>query len=411
MKILHCQRKEALFTVLIVVVVLATNTFPDFFLGVTTFGQGDTNSYREIALFAPNLPDHVIPYHHAQRFFLPYSLGVISKLSGFSLEPLFRVVNLAIFFAIVFVFYRTLKSLSLPKGWLLTICIVTLFNPYVSRYYFSFHFMVNNLLFVFGFLLTCQGFIADRKSSVFLGLGIAALGRQTALLLLPVVWIWFYLVWYRKDKKFSSVFTLILGSLSVPLLYVIGGVFASVLGGKNINAEHMMAIFDWVPNFGLHKVAVLVEFMTRGLIAHVWLAALFFAWYLLDGKPKLGSKFWLLVSLSISVWIQPILAGPEITGNNIVRLCASSHLGLALAFAVALQNRRCDLSWRFLVSVFALCLIGSMHHRWSLVGEILLLTPLKYAILCYTVAILLVLSYWANQRWSPKFEQRCKIKN
>ncbi|MFH1226416.1 MAG: hypothetical protein V1701_00755, partial [Planctomycetota bacterium] len=371
MKILHCHCKETLFIIFSLIILLMTNVYPDYYLGVTTFVQGDTFSYREIALFAPSLPDHVIHYHHAQRFFLPYCLGVISKLSGLPLEPLFRVVNLALFFAIAFIFYRTLKNLNLPNGWLFVICILVLFNPYVTRYSLSFHFMANSLLFVLGFLLVCRGFILNQKSNVFLGLAIAALGRQTALLLLPTVWFWFYLVWYRQDNKFSFVIKLILGSLSVPLIYVIGGIFAAGLGGKNINITTMTGIFASFRDINPHEVIVLIEFMIRGLMAHAWIVSLFFAWYLLNDKPKLGSIFWLLVLLSISVCIQPVLGGPTTTGNNLVRLVSISHLGFALAFAIALQSKQSDLSWRFLFAVFVLCLIGSMHHRWSLIGEIL----------------------------------------
>jgi hypothetical protein len=408
MKTLEYHTKEQIFVIFSLLIVLVTNVYPDFLIGLTTLGQGDTESYRDIALFAPNLPDHVIVYQQAQRFFLPYFLGVISKLSGFPLEPLFRLVNLVLFLTIVFIFYRTLKDLNLPRWWLSTICILVFFNPYVSRYPLSLHFMVNSLLFVFGFLLICKGFILNQKTSVLLGLGIAALGRQTALLLLPVVWFWFYFAGYRKDKKLSTVYMLIFVSLFALLAYVIGGMFASALGGKNINIYFMTGIFDWFQNFNLQKIVVLIEFLVRGFMAHAWIVSLFLTWYILNDKPKLGSKFWFLVLLSISVCIQPILGGPVVTGNNLVRLLAISNLGLAMAFAVVLQNKRCDLSWRFLVFIFILCMIGSMHHRWSLVGGILFLTPFKYAILFYTVTILIVLSYWVNEEWGLRDSDKVK---
>jgi hypothetical protein len=398
MKSFQDYSKETIVLIFCSLIILVTNVYPDFISGFTTFGQGDTNSYREIALFAPDIPDHVMHYHHAQRFFLPYFLGVVSKIFGLPLEPMFRVVNLALLFAIAFVFYRTLRKLNLPKGWLATICMLVLFNPYVSRYYLSFHFMANSLLFVFGFLLICRGFIFDLKKDVFLGLAIAAFGRQTALLLLPAVWFWYYLFCYRKDKIIHSIFMLILGSLSVLLLYIAGGQFASALGGKNINFSTMTGIFGSFQNFNLQEAFALFEFCVRGIMAHIWLVSLFIAWYLLAGKPKLGTKVWLLILISVSVCIQPFMGGPNVTGDNLVRLFALSNLGFALAFAMALQNKKGELSRRFLVSVFALGLIGSMHHQWSLAGKILHATPLEFAISFYAVTILIVSSYWANQR-------------
>ena len=66
--------------------IFLTNTYFDYDESIL-YGAADILYYHQIALSAPELPDKIIEYHYAQRFFVPYTIGIISN--KFNLEIIY----------------------------------------------------------------------------------------------------------------------------------------------------------------------------------------------------------------------------------------------------------------------------------------------------------------------------------
>jgi hypothetical protein len=77
----------------------------------------------------------------------------------------------------------------------------------------------------------------------------------------------------------------------------------------------------------------------------------------------------------LSVIAQPLLAGPEVTGNNIARLVSLGGIGFVAIAALLARDSGTDLvpgaAWTAVLVLFC----GSMHHAWSWPGLWLVRTP------------------------------------
>jgi hypothetical protein len=80
-RFLNCKPEMQLIYLLcsMIMLLVLTNLWRDFHFGYTVLNQSDTASYRAVAMAAPDIPLNEIPYHHAQRFLLPWTLGLFSK--------------------------------------------------------------------------------------------------------------------------------------------------------------------------------------------------------------------------------------------------------------------------------------------------------------------------------------------
>jgi hypothetical protein len=87
----------------LVAMLAMTNRWPSFQYGYLMLGQTDTESYRTIAQATPGFPREPLPYHHAQRFWVFWLIGVIahkslvsisSSVFGFSLSTIVTEIPL-----------------------------------------------------------------------------------------------------------------------------------------------------------------------------------------------------------------------------------------------------------------------------------------------------------------------------
>src|ERR1700734_3813267 len=93
----------------IMALVVATNLWPSFEYDYQTLGQTDTESYRAIAQAAPGLPEGLFAYHHAQRFWLFWLIGIAANVSGFSIDLLCRASVFIFLLGIAWILWRILQ--------------------------------------------------------------------------------------------------------------------------------------------------------------------------------------------------------------------------------------------------------------------------------------------------------------
>lgn len=359
---------------LLLIILFSTNSWFNYSGAIEIMGADDTVSYRAIAAAWPGLPADPLPFHRAQRLAVPFLLGAVARSLGCSLETVFLAATVLSCATILLFMHRIFVFLSLTRAQRLFLFALLIFNPFMFRPYLAASFMVVDLVFAAGLALLLWGLLTNTVTAMALGIAVAALGRQTALAILPVIAVW--LVTRQGEKAGRPRSLIVILSVSVPAvaIYCVTGLLASEISSTNSNLEHLTGLFYWFADSSPGKVPVLLEFCFRGLSSSTVTLVSLGILYWRDGKQTaLPACFWFLVILVVSVWAQPLLAGPDITGGNIVRLCALGFVPLLTALGVLLSHSRLlsNVSLPWLMLLTCLIIAGSFHHLTSKVGEAL----------------------------------------
>ena len=160
MRLLKNIDKYYLFSIFFIIILLASTNHYSYDEAIS-LNQLDSKSYYLISSNYPNiLFESDIPYHHYQRFLVPYIIGLLSDLTGlsiFNLYKLFVIITL-ILISILHkkIFYKIGYNFELAVVFLSLI----IFSPYLSRYIMSIPMMLVDLVFV----LVCYAIILQYYS-------------------------------------------------------------------------------------------------------------------------------------------------------------------------------------------------------------------------------------------------------
>ena len=345
-----------------------------------TATAGDVFSYQAITDAAPQLPSEAQIYHHAQRFALPFFVGVIGNGFGIPNEWVMRFVVCLMLLAGILLTDGFATKLGYSPGARLALVALIFLNPYVARISLAMPFMGNDLGFILGLILTFTGLFLQSPIRMVAGSLLAILCRQTAILFaFPMTFYFVLATWYGL-KSYRERMAAIACSAIVVAGYFLTGFVASHFSGPSINLSTLTGLFDWWSNhFDLHLL--LLEFVAKGigtfLVSLTGFGLILF--YL--GKPHreirdirvtLGAVSFLLTSVLIAM--QPILGGPEF--GNLPRL---SVLGLwSLLFGMALLHRGETIPVqtprippRVLITLLMVLALNSLHHLFSWPGHLI----------------------------------------
>jgi len=341
---------------------------------------GDVFSYRVIAESAPEMPKMQIPFQHAQRFLVPYSAGILAKFLGLRVELVMRLLVSGIFFLCLIFSDRFLNKLNVPN-YVGTVLIFLVFaNPYLVRIGLALPFLINDLGFVMGLILALQGLYLHESITLFIGIIVSVLCRQTSMVMIFPLAVSFISECYRGRWK-SSFCIANISSISFILIGYIGTAkIAYMMSDVSYNVDHIIGMLNWIAND--FDLKMLIDFLVRGATAFLVVIAIL-AFIFIKWKPMPYSYRWddclpplLLIFASGLIALQPILAGPKVTGGNLARL---SVLGLwGLVFGVAgFFYRKSESESPLVIGTYRvtlLILIGahSFHHLFSWPGTWLL---------------------------------------
>jgi len=364
-----------LFCFILLLLLFATNRSPD--QSLIEFAGMDSYSYIAIAQAFPHLPSSAlrIPFHHAQREAIPYLVGAISWLTNLSVGTCFFVVVLFLILAIVFLFARLLSELSLPTSGINLLLLFFVLSPYTFRFYIALPFVLTDLSFQLGLVIVALGLFKQRPWVTFSGFLLASLSRQTALLIIPLILGWAYLVW-PAAKPFGSklrkaVFSIAVLAVGI-LVYKGAGKLAAEYAQPNINEAHLVGLLNWTStSFSLKELSV---FLFRALVPFVipvcFVLALVFRYSPRKWPGPERTKVFLLLGSVILICSQPILGGPIITGANLPRLNNLAIVPLLIAIGVILKwlNVEEELFDRVFPYACLFASVGSFHHVFSYLG-------------------------------------------
>ncbi len=351
--------------------VAVTNRYTDYDADRELIGQaaGDSYSYFAIAESVPGLPHDTLAFHHSQSMALPYLVGVVHRVAPVSIHRAFQLTVFALEIAILLVCATLLAALSVRGSEAGVMLAMLALSPWAFRYYVTFPEMLNDLGFVLGLGVLLLGLFSGRIGTVVAGQLIASLSRQTGLLLVPFVcvWIWRDRQAWERHARSGRIATCAVVAACAAGVYAATAAIAAPFSAPSENRDHILGLASWLT----HDIdlAVLEAFALR-MVAPVAIPFAFLAG--LIRYPKVAApddgRIGLLIFGSVCCWVQPILAGPGITGGNAERLVSLGLVPLVLALAVRIRDvggLRIAASTPRCAAMIAVLGAGSLHHVYT----------------------------------------------
>ncbi len=134
---------------------------------IVLINQLDSVSYMAIARSAPEFSSENMPYHHAQRVFIPYLIGLISNFFNINVFIVFRIFTFLIIFLIIFIHCLIIKKLKTNLYFSIISISLLILNPYLIRYFIAVPTMVNDAVFILALYLFSFGILFSNNSSFF----------------------------------------------------------------------------------------------------------------------------------------------------------------------------------------------------------------------------------------------------
>jgi hypothetical protein len=330
-------------------------------------GYRDSFSYITMAEAAPGLPDSLVPFHHAQRLAIPYTIGLAHDATEVGLHALFLLTVIGFGLGAVLLLVRTLSRIGSPWPHVVVAAAILAMNPWTFRPYLAYAELVDDVGFVCGLAIIVHALVTGRVGLLLVGQVVASAGRQTGLLLLPMIAValWRAEPWCQIQparRWLAAVGTTAIATT----IYVMTSRLATEFGQTNINVDHFVGLIAWMQSsFSAHQLGAFI--VAAAEAPFVPLVVLGVGSLMLRRRPSMLAASLLLGAGCI--WAQPILAGPGITGGNIQRLMTLGLLPVVVAMAMLLQvaDPLGEKLRQAAPIVATLLALASMHHHY--VGE------------------------------------------
>lgn len=271
--------------------------------------QTDIISFYEIAKKSPQFPiqNEIVAKHDAQRFLVPYLIGLISYLTNFDLFNTFKVLNFIFILLMVFIVLFLTKKLKLDFRSSLLFFSLFYFNPYTVRYGIFNPIQVHDIIFFITGYLIGFGIIFEKKKTIFFLSILSLFLRQTAIATIINIFL-FYII---KIKNFGKL-NLILYFFSIIVSFYIIIKVGNIMSTSNfpISNAYNILFYDFA------KVEELLRFLALPLVSFFPILITFFA---NKNKFKIINTI-IIFFICIMMIAQPILGGPENSGRNVVRI-------------------------------------------------------------------------------------------
>ena len=343
------QNKLLLYFIYIVIFLYFTTDYLSLNGLIYTANQADIISFYEIANKAPELAikNDIVAKHDAQRFLIPYIIGLISFLTNQDLFHVFNVVNFTFIFMMIFLIFFLAKKLDL--NFRSSIIFFSLFfcNPYTIRYGIFNPVMVHDIIFFITGYLVGYGIIFEKKKLVFFISIFSIFLRQTAIAYTFNV-ILFYVFKIKEFKQITLYLYIFVTICSFYIIIKIGNLMST--SSFPISNAYNILFFDF------NKVGELIRFLALPLVSFSPLLITIFS------KKKDYKKMNIIIIFFICVMMiaQPILGGPDNSGRNVVRIATLCYPILLMGIFYMF-----DFS-SFLKKNFVFYSLIIFFHMWSL---------------------------------------------
>ena len=343
--------------------IFLTNSYFDYDESLL-YGAADILYYYQIALSAPELPDKIIGYHYAQRFFAPYVIGTISKLFNLEIIYIARFFVIAILLMQIFYILKINKLIKVKNDISILSVLIILLNPYNFRYYLSNPLMIQDFAFQLCFIILIYFFLKKENLKLISLTFISFFLRQTSICFFISLLI--VSIYDKKFFKFKEICLLIF--LFVCSFFVITTISSKISINNVFPYEHITGLYYWIMNDSYNSLKLMI-FLLLPVISY---GPLIIFSILFKKKKNIiqDSLFLFLVCATIIIFIQPILAGPDVTGKNIIRLTSLAFPALVIFCNYKIVKNNIFLRYqKFIYKFYPIFLIiWSLHPKYSNIG-------------------------------------------
>ncbi len=338
--------------------VLFTNSFHDY-NQILSFGGADGYSYFEISKNSPFISKSSIQPIHAERFIIPYIIGLISKIFNFEILIIYRLVVILLIILIIIQFLDYLYKYNTNTKIIFCLTSIIILNPYLTRFYISNPLIINDLFFIYGSIISIKGVNNKDKLIFFFGLLVASIARQSAAAIIISI----FIVQFFDKNFFLKKKDILISLLLFSIIYSMGYIYSNQIPYTQSRTDQY-----FVTLFGLLTEEVsmdkLILFFTWPFLSF---GPLIFFFLIFIKEIKLERKRvdlnLFILTYCILVIIQPILQGYDVTGKNIIRLTTYSFIPLIL---LSIQNARFrkNLNYGYYITFFII-IIWTCHPTFS----------------------------------------------
>ena len=346
---------------IILTLILFSNTYFSFEESLI-YGGADGKSYYDISKFSPKLSEVQIQPIHAERFFFPYLIGLISKIITIDIYVLYRILVILIIILINKIIIEFLINFKKNEYFIIITILILNCNPYFTRFYIAAPLILNDLIFIYGSVVCINSLYKKNKKEFFIGLAIASFARQSSaaicisILLLKIL---------KKNKFILSYSDVLVSFIIFIIIYYLGYLYSG-----NIPMQGTRSDQYYITLFGLlieKKQAI------KLLIYFIWPFLSFgplILYYLFLVKNNFYIKKMLInlnifiIFFSFLIILQPILQGLTVSGKNIIRLSTLAYP--AILIFLIINSKTSKLKKIIPLFFIILSIVWSSHPTFSI---------------------------------------------
>jgi hypothetical protein len=269
--------------------------------------QTDIINYLKISKFAPYLAvNSDIAQHDAQRFLVPYIVGLVSFITSFEIFFIYKILSLLMIIVIMTINYYFSIKLNFDLKTSIIFFSLFFFNPYTIRYNIFNPVMAHDLLFYICCYFFSLGLILRRNSLFVIASYLTIFLRQTSIALV-IGSIIFMII---KKNSFKNIFYYI-------SFFIIFFCITLYVGKMSSYREFPMRNAYAILNYDFNELFRLIKFLALPLMSFLPLSLVIF------GKIKNNIDFKTVITLLFVCMMmvgQPILGGPDASSRNVVRI-------------------------------------------------------------------------------------------
>tara|TARA_B100001175_G_scaffold311616_1_gene316296 strand:- start:1649 stop:2740 length:1092 start_codon:yes stop_codon:yes gene_type:complete len=273
--------------------------------------QNDITSYIPIAEKSPLLPrnNEIIIQHVAQRFFIPYIVGLFSKILNLDIFITYKIFTFLFILFLIYIIFFIAKEFNFNIYESILFFSLFFFNPYLIRHHLFNPVQAHDLIFYLLCFTFSFGIIKNNNKFKYISSLSSILIRQTGIAMIIG-----FIVDCIFKKKISSInFILFL------LIFFIISFTTSKIGHYISIKEFYFKYAYGIIEYDFSKISELTRFLFLPLVSFFPLLIFLLC------KVKMNIDKTIIVTLLITSLLmigQPIAAGPDGSGRNIVRIAS-----------------------------------------------------------------------------------------
>ena len=346
-------KKYYLFVLISLTFVLLTTNYLGLSDIINKANQTDVISYIEIANKSPSLPfeSEIIIQHVAQRFLIPYFVGFFSNILNYELFTTFKIFTFMLIIFYVFLINLIIKKLSLNFKISILFFSILFLNPYIIRYHIFNPVQAHDMLFFcLGLIIALSIIKKNYLVNLFTTLFSLYL-RQTSIA--------FFIgscIFLSINRKFKLLFVLIIFYiLSFYLILKIGKYIS--IDTFPINVAYEIILYDFT------QIEKLIKFLLLAFMPFFPLTIFIFG--KVNKNINISAIVVLLLICSMIIG-QPILGGPDGTGNNVGRIANLCYPTVAVLCFYILNFEKFVKNSYLYYSIIIGMFIWSFHPTFSI---------------------------------------------